>query len=222
MTGSLHHSLELLLKSSKPGIWESIARTISRPPRRIDFAVRFHHRIMVAGFPAALSQITNELLARLELGARGLAAIEITHQADAEGNVVQVVTVHVATVYLTPPAIPYFDRAVPRRCPVPDNELIGQPILHVPHMPVVIIEYARISLPRAAVMDNDELPASLRHRRTINFAAHRTGQIAVARSAPAAAPAASVEKAIPKTGLIFAGLFNRELRRFLGSRVSTR
>ena len=63
-------------------------------------------------FTAAVSQVTNEFLASIELRARGLVAIEITDQTNAERDVVQIIAMHVAAVDLTPPAIADFDLAV--------------------------------------------------------------------------------------------------------------
>lgn len=74
--------------------------------------MRFHDRPMIADFAATLSQIPNELFATIELGARRLIAIEIPHQTNAKGDVVQIVAVNVAAIDLTTPAIADFDLAV--------------------------------------------------------------------------------------------------------------
>ena len=64
------------------------------------------------GFAAAISQKSNELLTCVELCARRLVPIEIAYETNAERNVVQVIAVHVTTVYLTPPSIADFDLAI--------------------------------------------------------------------------------------------------------------
>ena len=61
---------------------------------------------------AAFPQIADELFTRFELRARWLVAIEIAHQTNAERDVVQIITVHVSAVDLTPPAIAHFNRAI--------------------------------------------------------------------------------------------------------------
>ncbi len=111
----------------------------------------------------AFSQIADEFLACVKLRARRLAAIEIAHQTNAERNVVQIITVHVPAVDLAAPAITHFDLAVSRGCSVPNHEMIGETILHPADMPVVIIEDARVSLPRAAIVHHNKLPATPFH-----------------------------------------------------------
>ena len=63
-------------------------------------------------FPAALLQISNQLLARFELRTGRLIAIEIAHETNAERDVVQIIAVHMPAVYLAPPSIADFDLAV--------------------------------------------------------------------------------------------------------------
>jgi len=73
--------------------------------------------------------------------------------------------VHVPAVDLATPAIPHFNLAVSCGCSVPDHKMIGETILHPAHVPMVIIEDARVALPRAAVMHHNELPATPFHWR---------------------------------------------------------
>ena len=65
-----------------------------------------------------------------------------------------------AAVDLAPPAVAHFDLAVAGRSPIANDEVISEPILHPPDMPMVIIEDARVALARAAIMDNNKLPAT--------------------------------------------------------------
>ena len=68
-----------------------------------------------------------------------------------------------AAIDLAPPAIAYFDLPVACRCSVSDDEVIGKTVLHAAHMPMVVIENARVSLSCAAIVHHDELPATLLH-----------------------------------------------------------
>jgi hypothetical protein len=115
---------------------------------------------------ATFSQIADEFFARFELRARWLVAIKIAYQTNTERNVVQIVAVHVAAVDLAPPTITHFDLTITSRCSVADDEVISKAILHATDMPMIIIENARVALPRAAIMHDNELPATPFHRRT--------------------------------------------------------
>jgi hypothetical protein len=72
----------------------------------------------------------------------------------------------VATVDLASPTITHFDLTIAGRCPVTNDEVISKAILHAPDMPMIIIENARVALSRAAIMHDNELPATPFHRRT--------------------------------------------------------
>ena len=117
------------------------------------------------GFAATLAQVTDEFFARVELRARWLVAIEIAYQTNAERNVVQIIAVNVAAVDLTPPTIAYFNLAVACGCSVANHEVVRKTILHPADVPMIIIKSARVSLPRAAIMHDNELPATPFHWR---------------------------------------------------------
>jgi hypothetical protein len=68
-------------------------------------------------------------------------------------------------VDLAPPAIADFDLAIASGCSIPDHKMIRKPILHPADMPMIIIKHARVSLPRAAIVHDNELPATPFHRR---------------------------------------------------------
>ena len=121
--------------------------------------MRSHDGVMRIDFPAAFPQIADQFFARLQLRARRLIAIEIADETNAERDVVQVIAVHVAAVDLAPPAIADFDFAIAGGGAVADDEMIGESVLHPANMAVVVIENARVALPRAAVVHDDELPA---------------------------------------------------------------
>ena len=124
-----------------------------------------HDRVMRINFPAALSQIIDQLFTGFELAARWLIAIEIAHQANPQGDVVQIIAVDVPAIDLTPPPIAHFDLSIAGGGAVSNHEMIGEAILHVANMPMVIIEHARVSLSCAAIVHYDELPATPLHRR---------------------------------------------------------
>ena len=124
-----------------------------------------HGDIAPVDFAAAFSQVANEFFARFELRARWLVAIKIAYQTNAERNVVQIVAVHVAAVDLTPPTITHFDLAIPGRCSVPNHEMVRKPVLHAADMPMIIIKHACVPLSRAAIVHDNELPATPFHRR---------------------------------------------------------
>jgi len=127
--------------------------------------MRPHGDIAPVDFAAAFSQVTDKLLARVELRARWLVAIKIAHETNPERNVVQIIAVHVAAIDLTPPAIADFDLPVTGRCSVPNHKVIGETILHPSHVPMVVIEHACVSLSRAAIVHHNELPSAAFHRR---------------------------------------------------------
>jgi len=128
--------------------------------------MRPHGDIASVDFAATFSHVADEFFARIELRARWLVAIEIAYQTNAQRNVVQIIAVNVAAVDLAPPAIADFDLAIASRCSVPNHEMIRKTILHPADMPMVIIKHARVSLPRAAIMHDNELPATPFHWRT--------------------------------------------------------
>jgi len=131
--------------------------------------MRFHDRIMVADFSAALPEISNQFLAAIKLRPRRLVAVEIAHQTNAERDVVQIIAVDMAAIDLPAPAIADFDLAVAGRCSVADDKMISESVLHPPKMSMVIIERGGVSLPRAAVVDDDVLPAAARDRGAIDL-----------------------------------------------------
>ena len=101
-----------------------------------------------------------------------MVAIEIAHQANAERDIVEIIAVDVATIDLAPPAIAYFDLTIPSRCSIADHEMVSQPILHPANMPVVIVERRRVSLPRPAIVHDDELPAAARDWSAVDLVPH--------------------------------------------------
>src|SRR5207249_12124832 len=102
-----------------------------------------------------------------------LIATEIAHQPNAEPNLVQRNAGHVSAVKLAPPAIAYFDLAITGRGAGADDGMIRESILQSAHVPVVIIENPGATLSCAAVVHNNELPATAHYRGPIDFASDR-------------------------------------------------
>ena len=127
--------------------------------------MRPHRDLSSVDLAATFSQVTDEFFARIELRARWLVAIKIADQTNAERNIIQIIAVHVAAVDLAPPAISYFDLTVAGGSSVADHEMVCEPVLHSANVSVIVIKDARVSLPCAAVMDNNELPSAPFDRR---------------------------------------------------------
>jgi len=91
-----------------------------------------------------------------------------------------------ATVDLTAPAVSHFDLAIAGRCPIANHEVISEPILHSPDMSMIIIEYPRVALARATVMNDDKLPTAPLHWCPTDLFDNRSREIAItfARSRP--------------------------------------
>ena len=115
---------------------------------------------------------------------------------------------HMAAVDLAPPTIAHFDLTVPGRSSVADNEMIGEPVLHVAHMAMVIVERARVALSRAAVVHDNHLPARIATigRRAIDLGPDRSGEITKAGAA-AAASSVAAEKPREKTSRLLVAVF---------------
>ena len=122
-----------------------------------------HRYLTSLGLAATVAQVADEFFARVELCARWLVPIKIAYQTNAERNVVQIIAVHMAAIDLTPPAIAHFDLSVARGSAVADHEMVGKTILHPADVPMIIIKNARVSLPRAAIVHHNELPATPFH-----------------------------------------------------------
>jgi len=145
-------------KSAEPRIGKIVARAICGPPRRVHFSVWLYWYRTSFGFAAALSQIADEFLTRVELRARRLVPIEIADETNAKRDIVQIIAMHMTAINLTPPAIADLDLAVTGGCAVADDEVIGEAVLHPANMLVIIVKDARIALPSAAIVHDDKLP----------------------------------------------------------------
>ena len=127
--------------------------------------------ITAIDFSATLPQIADQFFAGFELSAGRLIPVEVPDQANAKGNVIEVIAVDMAAIDLATPAIADFDFAVSSGGSIADDEMISKAVLHAADVAVVIIKNSRASLPSPAVVHNNELPAPPHHWRTIDLSA---------------------------------------------------
>ena len=132
-------------------------------------------------FPATFLQIFDQFFTRFELRARRLVAIEITDETNPESDVVHVIAVNVAPAHLLYPAVANLDLAVARGSAVADDEVISETVLHPANVPMIIIEHPGASLPRAAVVDDDEFPARALDWRAADRVDVRAGEVTIIR-----------------------------------------
>ena len=134
--------------------------------------MRPHRNRTAISFSTAFAQISDQFLARVELGAGWLNAIEIANQTDSESDVIKKIAVDMTAVDLTAPSVADLDFTIAGRGAIADYEMIRQPVLHPPHVSMVVVEHPRISLSGAAVMDNDEFPPVAGYWRPPDFFDH--------------------------------------------------
>ena len=83
------------------------------------------------GFSRALAEVADEFVEGLKLLGRRFFLVEIAHQTDAKGDVVEVVAVDVAAVDLFLLAVADFDLAVARGGAVADDKVVGETVGHL-------------------------------------------------------------------------------------------
>ena len=143
----------------QPSVGKVVSRAICGPARGVDFAVRFDDRPLTIDFANALTQVADELVQGVELFLSGLFLIEVADEADAEGDVVEVVAVDMAAIDLAGPSAANFDFSVARGGAVADHKLIGKAVGHFAHIRVVEFKGFGIALAGAAVVHHDVAPA---------------------------------------------------------------
>src|ERR1700731_3848202 len=92
--------------------------------------------------------------------------------------------------------------------------MIGKPVLHPPNPAMIVIEGARVSLPCATVVDDDELPARALHGCAPDRVDRRAGEIFVsglARPRPETRSRRRGRRRFETLFLFQAGLFNGDV-----------
>src|SRR6516225_900538 len=159
----------------KPNERESICGAVSRAG--INLSVTANDRIFSVHLSDPSSEVADELVQSFVLGFCGQIAIEIAHKTDADGNIVQIVAVNVPSTELPIPPISNFDLAVSRRCTVSDHEMVGQSVRHSANMTMVVVEDARVTLARPAVVNDDIFPAIAGDACVINCFSNRWREV---------------------------------------------
>src|SRR3954471_21290698 len=85
------------------------------------------------------AEVSDQFLRCRALPGRGHFPVEVTDKANSERDVVQVVAMHVPAIDLAGPMAPDFDLAIPGGGPIPNDEMVGQPIHHLAHVPVIVL-----------------------------------------------------------------------------------
>ena len=113
----------------------------------VDLLVGFHS----AGRKlAAQEQGLRQGVEALHLPGRGFALVKIPDEADAEGDLVLRLAMKMTAVELFPPAVADGDFAIAHPMAIADEEMICQPMLHMPLHLVVAVDGLQIPLVHAA------------------------------------------------------------------------
>ena len=102
----------------------------------------------------------------------GLIVIVVANQADTEGDIIEVVAMHMAAVDLALPAIANFNFAITRGGAIAYDKLVSEAIGHFTDMQMVILEGLGVALACAAVMDDDIPPPVPQDRGVVNLFAN--------------------------------------------------
>lgn len=145
--------------------------------------MRFNNGIVLSVvFPDAFSEVIDQFLQCFVLRSGWLFPIEISDQTNTEGDIIQVITVHMPAVDLPGPATSHLDFAISGGTSVPDHKMIRQTISHLSCIAMVEIKNLRIPLGRPAVMHDNVTPAVPFHRSTVDGLEYRPGKIFVSRA----------------------------------------
>lgn len=125
---------------------------------------------------------------------------------------------YVTAVDLAAPTIAHFDLTVSGGCSIPDHKMIGETVLHPAHVAMVIIEHARVSLSRTAIMHDNELPTAPFHRRAADRVDNGSREIAIVcgtvRPRPEAPPRRGRWRRLQTLIFFKARLFDHDLSSF--------
>lgn len=161
----------------EPSVREVIPRTVGRP--RVDLLVGMDDRLPALGLSHTVAQVGNKLFQGRDLRFGGVISIEVSDEADAEGDVVEVVAGNMASVDLPGPAVTDLNLAIARTVTVADHEVVGQAVLHVPHPEVIDVKDPGVPLTGAAVVDDDIFPSPPAHRCAVDCRAVRGAKVTV-------------------------------------------
>ncbi len=137
----------------------------------------FHDHLLAFRFTDAISEKADEFLERLELLGGGFVVVVVADETNADADVVQVVAVDVSTCLLDFPTVADLDLSVARGGSVSDHEMIGEAVLHFADAAVVIFECLGVPLARAAVVNDDVLPASFGDCWAVDLVAEGWGDV---------------------------------------------
>src|SRR5512145_1777797 len=79
----------------------------------------------------AIAEIADEFVQGRQLGLGRQVTIKIAHQANPDGDVIQIVAGHMPAIDLPRPAWTDLDLAVARGTSVANDKMIGEPVLHL-------------------------------------------------------------------------------------------
>ena len=140
----------------KPGQRETIPRAVRG--NRVDFFVPADNRVPSIYFADTPSQVANQFVECFVFRFSRQVPVEISDEANADRNIVQIIAVYMSAAELPVPAIADFDLAISGGCAVANDKMVSEPVWHVTDIAVVVIEDPGISLARSAVVHDNVLP----------------------------------------------------------------
>lgn len=154
----------------QPIEWKPISGAIGGT--RVYLFVTQHNRVAAVDFAHPLSKISNQFVQGFVLRPGGEIAIEVSHQANAERDVIEIVAVDVSACELNYPTIADFDLPVSARGPVTNDEMVGKAVRHPPDVPVIVVKDPGVTLASSAIVNHDIFPAVPGDTRLIDRPAH--------------------------------------------------
>lgn len=187
---------------------KSLARTGSRAG--VDLSVAFDDGQFSSGTSDPVAQVADEFLKGFHLGFGREIAVVIADEADADGDVVQVIAGNVSAVDLAGPTAAHLDFAKARGCAVADDEVVGETVFHFPRVAVVGVENLGVALPRGAVVNDDVFPPAPSDGGLVDGFTDRRGEIFVATAADAQEGGGLLRGGDDALVTLAAGFFHRD------------
>ena len=150
----------------KPAVGEAVSGAVSGTG--VDLLVGMDDRLPPLRLADPVAEIVDEFLQGTHLCLCRLVTVEVSDQTNAEGDVIEVITRHMAAVDLPCPSRSDLDLPVTGAMAVTDHKMVGQSVLHVADALVVDVEDAGIPLARSAVVNHDVFPATLPNRSAVD------------------------------------------------------